>query len=156
MRQAGQERVALAMRDLGVLDGRVAFGANGGQRRLRVGQRRLDAVQLIVGGSHPQRLLPGLGDRADIPVALIPQFRDVRRRGAQSGREKDDEGHQGHAEKEDERNDGLSNGDSIAGDEQGLRALAMRSPGAQAGARESTGRPLRTARGDGGARPPRS
>ncbi len=53
VREAGQEGVTLAMRQLRVVDCRVPFGAHRHQRRLGVGQRGLDALQFIVGAGHP-------------------------------------------------------------------------------------------------------
>ncbi len=53
VREPGQERVALAMSRLGIADRAVALHAHRCQRGLCVGQRGLDALQLIVGGRHP-------------------------------------------------------------------------------------------------------
>ncbi len=53
VRESGEERVALGMGGLGVADRAVALRAHRGQRGLGVGQRGLDALQLIVGGRHP-------------------------------------------------------------------------------------------------------
>ncbi len=128
VRQPGQERVALAVRQLGGVGRRVALAAHGRERRLGIGQRGLHALQFIVGRGHPLRLLAGLGDGHDVALALVAQFGDVRRGGAQPRREHGDEGRKGRAEQDEHRNDGLSNGTASPSTKAMLRRRATREP----------------------------
>jgi len=142
--QAGQEGVALAVCGLRVADGGVALGPQRGERGLGVGQRAACAIQFIGHRGHPVGLLTGLGDRGDIALALVPQFRDQRRRQAHPRREDDDEAREGHADQDEQRDDGT------------LRQEPGRSPDCTAPGHAVRRGPLRTACGAGGARRPRS
>ncbi|HEY8973379.1 MAG TPA: hypothetical protein VIN75_04120 [Burkholderiaceae bacterium] len=51
-------------------------------------------------------LLTGLGNRGDIALALVPQLRDQRRGQPQARRQDDDEAREGHADQDEERDDG--------------------------------------------------
>jgi len=104
--EAGQERVALAPRGLRLADGGVALGPQRRERGLGIGQRAARAIQFIGHRGHPLGLLTGLGDRGDIALALVPQLRDQRRGQPQPRGEDDDEAREGHADQDEERDDG--------------------------------------------------
>jgi hypothetical protein len=93
----------------GLQRGRVALAAHARERRLRIDQGGLHAVELTLLRRAHLGLGACIGDRLDVTIALGAQLRDVTSGRAQPRREDRDEDRQREdADQEKDRNDGLA------------------------------------------------